>query len=140
MPVIRIKRVDGTKWSSVIEGLHAVCLPGDDHYDTLRGAWWLAFDGTAPVAFGGYVPTRGNPATIFLCRSGVLPEYRGGGIQKRLIRARLRAARRAGHTYAVTYTLNNPASSNSLIAEGFRLYLPAHKWGCPGALYWRRKL
>jgi L-amino acid N-acyltransferase YncA len=70
----------------------------------------------------------------------VLPAHRGQGIQKRLIRVRLRQARALGWNWVVTDTHDNPASSNSLIARGFKLFDPSKPWGADKTLYWRLKL
>jgi GNAT superfamily N-acetyltransferase len=70
----------------------------------------------------------------------VLPEARGQGLQRRLIGARERHARALGMAWLVTDTYQNPASSNSLIAAGYRLYEPAQPWGARGTLYWRKRL
>jgi hypothetical protein len=40
----------------------------------------------------------------------------------------------------VTDTHDNPASANSLIARGFKLFDPTKPWGATGTLYWRLKL
>jgi hypothetical protein len=40
----------------------------------------------------------------------------------------------------ITDTYLNPASSNSLISCGFRLFEPSNPWGARGTLYWRKKL
>ena len=101
--------------------------------------WWVAFDGEAPVAYAGVKIS--DEKLAFLCRSGVLPDYRGKGLQAKLIRARVSWARKQGIKQAVTYTvLDNPASSNNLIRCGFKLYIPEWKWGGKEALYWFCKL
>jgi GNAT superfamily N-acetyltransferase len=78
--------------------------------------------------------------TGYLCRAGVLSGYRGHGIQKKLIRARIRQAKALGWNWLVTDTYLNPASSNSLIATGFKLFEPSKPWGATQTLYWRKKL
>ena len=77
----------------------------------------------------------------YMCLAGVLPAYRGQGLQKRLIKARVKKARRLGWTYLLTETiLDNSHSQANLIDCGFRPYNPAKPWGDPSAVYWRRKL
>jgi GNAT superfamily N-acetyltransferase len=69
-----------------------------------------------------------------------LPSHRGQGVQKRLIRARIRQARALGWNWLITDTYLNPASANSLIATGFKMYEPSQPWGAKQTLYWRLKL
>jgi GNAT superfamily N-acetyltransferase len=72
--------------------------------------------------------------------AGVHEEYRGRGLQKRLIRARVRHAKRIGWKYAITYTIDNPPSENSLIGCGFKRYAPADPYVKGTANYWRKLL
>lgn len=100
--------------------------------------WWLAWHHDTPVAFAGL---RFGEGYGFLALSGVLPKYRGHGIQKRLIDARLRLARRFKEKCVVTYTIHgNCPSANSLIARGFRLYVPKKLYAQVNAFYFYRFL
>ena len=141
MSPIRIIPVDSAL--KALSDLQLECLPGDEP-EPFRAEswWWLAIDGAGKVAgFAGMRPSDRWKQTIYLCRSGVLPGYRGQGIQKRLIRARLAKARALGNTHAITdCTTENPASARSLIASGFRPYWPKTPWGLPHSIYWIRKL
>lgn len=135
--MIRLRRVHHR--SAVLWELQDECLPGDRPYRPRpEDVWFVAYDDDQPVAFAGARPTEGDPTSWFLCRSGVIESARGHGLQKRLIRARLRAIQAAGGNIAYTYTaIDNPASANSLIAEGFRAYVPEWRWA--GDMnYWRR--
>jgi len=101
--------------------------------------WWIAYEDDKPVAYAGVKLLDGNLA--FLCRAGVLPAWRGKGLQGKLINARLRWAKKQGMQQAVTYTvLANPHSSNNLIKCGFLLYIPQWRWGGEEALYWLKQL
>lgn len=107
--------------------------------------WWLAEVNypaglRAAVAYAGARPSYQFPAeAIYLARAGVIPEARGGGLQKRLIRARLRWGRECGFAWAITDTAT-VASMRSLIACGFRPYEPARPWALSYSTYWIRKL
>jgi len=105
-----------------------------------EGVWFVVTDGPKYVAFGGmrYLPKMVNWA--YLNRSGVLNAHRGRGLQKRLIRARERYARRVGIKVLVTDTSFNPASANSLIATGFRVYDPVEPWAFEHSIYWKKEL
>lgn len=117
--------------------------------DLPRGYWWLAYDKAQwanystpanPVAFCGLTHALSTPGTGYLKRAGVLKAYRGQGLQKRLITVRERKARKLGLDTMVTDTTDNPASSNSLIGAGYRLFEPAYRWAFKNSLYWRKQL
>lgn len=137
---IRVQRVDGARYALLLRRMQVAILPGDTPFDTAQGAWWVAFDGDLPAAFGGWTPSVRWSDAAYLCRAGVVVSHRGQGLQKRLIGARERHARAQGMAWAITDTRSNPASSNSLIACGYRLFEPAKPWSARGALYWRKKL
>ena len=134
---IRLKRVDGWTHEEDLEELQLVCLPEDDPRDTTEGAWWIAYDGNIPVAFAGisHIPKLNWG---YLCRAGVVPEYRGRGLQRRLIDVRLRHAKKNGWPVVVCDThLTNHSSSNNLFRRGFKLYEPEGRWAFKDGLYWR---
>jgi len=125
--------------------LDRMILPDDEPYAMGSARWWLASVDGQTVAYAGAKALQGaNAGHVMLCRAGVLPCARGAGLQKRLIRARLRWAAGLERVGAVvTYTVrDNVRSSNSLIACGFRLYTPAAPWFAPDTdvLYWRKAL
>lgn len=100
--------------------------------------WWLAFTDTQQVAgFAGMRPyPELDPPCVFMAACGVLPAYRGQRLQRRFLRVREAAARKAGFSRCVTYTHNlNSHSANNLIAAGYRVYTPRHVWGLPNGIY-----
>jgi GNAT superfamily N-acetyltransferase len=138
--VISIRRVDGTAKQALLRQLQLLALPDDKPYDTRKGCWWIAYDDTRAAGFAGYVRSARWADTIYMCRAGVLPAFRGRKLQRRLIRVREQHARRAGMCWSITDTSHNPASSNNLIASGYRLYEPTIPWSYRRSLYWRKKL
>ena len=127
---IRIRRVALARWHDELKRLHGECFPCDSEPPWERADWWLAWDdnGKAIAFAGGYV--YGPDACYYLVRAGVAEAARGRGLQKRLIRVRLRRAAQLGCKGAYTYTvLSNHASSNSLIRCGFKLFRPSRRWG-----------
>ena len=141
--LMKIKRVDirCPVIQETLALLQKKCLPGDTPFDTNYGYWWIVYDAhNLPCAFAGLVSSVRWLDTGYLCRAGVLPSHRGQGVQKRLIRARIRQARALGWSWLITDTYQNPASSNSLIATGFKLFEPTKPWGAIQTLYWRLKL
>ena len=140
---MKIKRVDirCLQIQKELQVLQKKCLPSDTPSDTTQGYWWIVYDAhNLPCAFAGLVSSVRWLDCGYLCRAGVLPSHRGQGLQKRLIRARVRQARALGWNWLITDTYQNPASSNSLIATGFKLFEPTKPWGAIQTLYWRLKL
>lgn len=120
--------------------LQLTCLPGDEPMNATNGYWWIARDVDKLTGFAGMIPSVRWIDTIYLCRAGVVPAYRGMGLQKKLIRARINKAKKLGYKWIVTDTTDNPASSNSLIAYGFKLFQPAKPWAFSNSLYFRLKI
>lgn len=140
---ISIRKVDPRKAeiAATLKFLQKKCLPYDYPYDTTKGHWWIAYvDDVTPVAFAGLVRSYSWYDCGYLCRAGVLKEYTGKGIQKRLIKVRELQAKKLGWNWLITDTHDNPASSNNLIACGFRLYNPTAPWAFKDSLYWRKKV
>lgn len=140
-PVFRIRAVDRQSAAdkALLEWLQLEILPSDTPADTGVGYWWLLFEGANPAGFCGLHPTE-ESAGGHLCRGGVLPSYRGHRLQRRLIAVRERKARRMGLSHLVSDTYDNPASSNNLIASGYRMFAPAEPWGAEGTCYWKKKI
>lgn len=105
------------------------------------GHWWIAFDGKTAAAFAGIRASSRDAGYGYLCLAGVLPEYRGLGLQQRLIKTRCRKAKSLGWTHVVTEVISdNPHSMANLIRCGFKPYTPTVLWGDPAAVYWRKQL
>lgn len=137
MKVVTVRRTDDV---ALLKRLHLDTLPGDVFPNFAAGWWWVASSGDEAVAFAGLTPSARWTDTCYLVRSGVMSRARGNGLQKRMIQVRERFARGRGMRWLITDTFQNPASSNSLIACGFKLFEPRDPWGLNGALYWRKPL
>lgn len=121
--------------------LHAETMGTDCPVPKLDDAfWWLAYFEDHPVAFAGIRSSYTWRGAGYLLRCGVLEPHRGQGLQKRLIRVRERKAVKFGWRYCITDTTENVPSANSLIACGYRLYLPSNPWHLDQTLYWRKKI
>ena len=105
-----------------------------------EGHWWLAFHGTAPVAFAGIVPSTHFSNAGYFCRVGVLGGHRGHRLQLRLMRAMEARARVNGWCSIVSDTTDNVHSANNFILAGYHLFVPAFPWAWPNTLYWRRDI
>lgn len=140
MDAYRIARAD---LPVAVLALDEICFPHDDRISTADSLWWIVWHREQPVAYAGLrlCKDEHNLGLAFLCRVGVVPDHRGRGLQKRLIRTREAAARRLAVTELVTYCVPwNCASINSLIATGYRTYRPTTKYGGAGAIYFRKPL
>jgi GNAT superfamily N-acetyltransferase len=126
-----------------VKALDEVCFPADVRVATENVLWWITWLNGEAVAYAGLRVCREsfNRGLAFLCRAGVRPEHRGHGLQRRMIEARVAYARKLGIRELVTYVVpDNLASANSLIACGFKLYRPEHRWGGSAAMYFRMRL
>lgn len=139
----KIKYVDLRKPENrtVLAYLQKKCLPYDRPHPTDFGHWWIVYleDGR-PIGFAGMRRSHQWIDAGYLCRAGVLPEYQGFGLQKRLIDVRIRKARSLNWVWLITDTTDNPASANSLIAKGFKMYEPSIPWAYKHSLYWRLQI
>ena len=101
--------------------------------------WWMAYDGKKPIGFCslGLYLDRG---AAFLSLSGVIPGYRGKGLQRRMIRAREKVAKTLeGIERIVSYaSYDNIHSANNLIRCGYLLYTPEYEWGVKNAYYFQK--
>ena len=140
MVPVKIRRVDALKNSVLLNDLQRTILPHDKTDDVSVGYWWIAcFDGNA-IGFCALKQSNKWSDCGYLSRAGVLPEYRGQGIQKRLIKVRERQAKKLGWHWLISDTYRNPASANSLISCGFKMYNPSEPYGATGTCYWRKRL
>lgn len=108
-------------------------LVPDAEYST----WWVVFCNKMPVAYAGM--QEHTSKYVYLNRVGVLPDYRGYGLQRKLVRKRVNHAKGLDYKGVVTYTLfDNTHSANNLIKEGFLLFDPLEPWADEDSevLYW----
>jgi GNAT superfamily N-acetyltransferase len=137
----RIREVDGEDddVATTLSDLHRLTffksapLPAFDW-----GHWWLAFDGKAPIAFAGLVPSTYAENAGYFCRVGVLQAHWGRALQLRLMRAAEGRARANGWSLVISDITDNLVSANNFIRAGYRLYRPRDPWGWPDTLYWRK--
>jgi len=112
------------KWKQADQGwfrdLDYKCFPIDEtFFNSTNYHWWIVYADAAVVGYAGlYVDKKG---CAHLTRAGVLPEFRGSGLQKALIKARIRWCKRRKVRLVRTYTsCDNHASRANLEACGFR--------------------
>ena len=137
----RVREVDASDHEDTLKRLHDATFENCEKPALPDNFWWLAWDAQKePVAFASMRLSEVKANAGFLSRCGVLPEHRGHGLQRRLLRAREAKARRLGWKWIHTDTTENPATSNSLIRCGYTLFEPKYPWGFKNSLYWRKRL
>lgn len=139
---LRIRQVDGGKKKDLLRRLHDECF-GDSapQIDTSYGHHWVAYSGADPVGFACLVKSTLADDVGYLKRTGVKPEARGKGLQRKFIAVREAQARRNGWSQMITDTaFFNVQSSNNLIRAGYRLFEPGWRWGLQTGLYWLKDL
>lgn len=113
-------------------------FPEDEYYDIGNAIWWLLWDGKDAV---GYCGVRMYADSAYLARAALLPEFRGRGLQRRMVQAREKYAVDKGIKLMLTDTVaTNPASMNTLIRCGYKTFVPEEQWKYAGAIYWRKHL
>ena len=130
--------------------MDAVCFPLDVPAVIAGAHWLIGWDGTKAAAFCGWKTVDHDGVSVgFHLRVGVMPDWRGRGLQRQMLRLREAAMRAAGLTRAVTYTdADGAASMRSLIAEGYRPYVPTStttlsglgRLGRVGFVHWEKTL
>ena len=140
--MFRIKRVVEMSQTTeqAIRFLQKECLPLDTVLSPKNGWWWMAYCDGRLAGFAAMLQSSKTPQAAYLARAGTLEAFRGRGLQKKLIRERLKFAKDLGLTQAITDTTDNVASANALIATGFRMFEPDDPWGLSNTLYWRKSL
>jgi GNAT superfamily N-acetyltransferase len=139
--MVKFRRTSlNTKNLKLIKTLQKTCLPYDSPYLNRKAWYWIGYWRSTPVAFCVLAPSIRWADCVYLARAGVVPEFQGRGLQKRMITIREKWARKHGYKWAITDTSENPPSANSLISRGYRLYEPTVPWGLSRAIYWRKKL
>jgi len=107
-------------------------------------AYWAVYDknnNDCPVGFAAILGIHENDKSVFFSAAGVLPEYSGMGLQRKLIIKRLRWAKKKGYLEAETYTtLKNYSSIINLLRCGFRFETPASMWVGEDIHYFRKRL
>jgi GNAT superfamily N-acetyltransferase len=127
-----------------------ICFPVDEPPILAAAQWIIGWDGETPAAYCAWKTVDHDGVSVgFHYRGGVLPEYRGHGLQRRMLHLRELRMREQGLTAAVTYTdADGAASMRSLIAEGYRPYVPTPattlsgwgRLGRVGFVHWRKGL
>ena len=102
--------------------------------------WFVIFHKQEWVGYGG-LRSHGIEGEHNLCYTGptlIRSAWRGQGLQVKLIKKRLRLAKKLGYTKVISSTLvNNYASNNNLIKCGFKMRKPWLEQESD-SLYWEK--
>jgi GNAT superfamily N-acetyltransferase len=141
-PKPRITAVNGLdpKIRHMLLWLQLSTLPADPLVESGVGYWWVAYEGCLPIAFLGVLPLESCPKTGYVSRVGVMPDFRGHGLQKRLLAVCERKAKAIGWEQLISSTYRNPPSANSFVARKYRTYEPQVRWGAEDTIYWIKRL
>lgn len=102
-----------------INALDATCFPADELFNKDNCFWWIVYVGDVMAGFAGLRPEDENG---FLCRAGVCQKFKGLGLQRKLIDARVRYARRIGLKRVETYVaLENFKSLCNVVRAGLHI-------------------
>lgn len=138
--LLRVNAEDPAVWAMLVNLDSACFLQSAPPLTDNEGQWWVAKVGDDTAGYCAIRESASSKEGAYLSRCGVLPRFRGKGLQKKMLRIRIAHARRTGFKYIVTDTCDNPASGNSLIACGFRMITPSYKWSFDNACYWRKAI
>lgn len=115
--------------TEIVQRLDRKIFEGDTPVHMPGSFWWILYANDEPVGFAGVRIIEGGESG-YLYRAGILPQYRGKGLQKRLIRVREKWCRKQNLKSCVTYVLpNNTASLNNLLRVGYVSYKPTYVYG-----------
>lgn len=138
---VKIAKVPGFKFAHEIYEMQDHCFPGEATVQVDNTSdWWLAYVDDDIAGYASLSPSTSREYAGYLSHCGVKQEYRGMGLQRKLIRARIAQGKRYNWRTLVTDTTDNPKSANNLIACGFKLYTPKRPWGQVHTNYWRMSL
>jgi GNAT superfamily N-acetyltransferase len=99
--------------------------------------WWVIEHNGKIIAYCGCIYTEG---ICIFNRAWVHRKHRGKGIQSKMIKARLKAAK-GSCSVAITYTtFDNIPSANNLIKNKFVLYNPLYAYAGEDKLYFIKQI
>ena len=118
-----------------IAAMDALLFPADLPIENWENtSWWIGTVGGEEACYCG-IQNWGS-GVHYLRRAGVLEKFQGNGFQKKMLKQRLSSVP-SGDVIVTDTSPSNYASINSLIASGFRIYLPQNPWVGEPALFWR---
>lgn len=116
MKSVTVHDSDDGRW---LRWMDAVCFPEHEPFEFEDTQWYLLeYDGR----YVGYAGWRNiNDEVGELCRAGIVPEWRGNGFQRHMIKFRERVMKYSGVLVSICTTYpNNYHSMNNLMACGYQ--------------------
>jgi ribosomal protein S18 acetylase RimI-like enzyme len=148
--MIDFRRAASHRDEEQISRMDAICFPLDTPAVISGARWLIGWDGDRAAAYCAWkIVDHDGIAVGFHYRGGVLPDHRGRGLQRQMVRLREAEMREQGLKTAVTYTdADGAASMRNLIAEGYRPYVPTPtttlsglgRLGRVGFVHWEKRL
>ncbi len=145
--------MDTQRW---IAWMDNQCFPYEVPVSILGADWLIGRESGNPVCYaawkahyilGGYEPPKYVDVYGYHLRAGVLPSYRGNGLQREMLTLRECLMRNLGICTAITYTEpTSIASMKTLISCGYTPYLAKEGMVLCGAgredrmVHWRKEL
>lgn len=115
-----------------IDGIHGFALLALEE-NTLAGYFIFRFpDIDEPEHLGDYLQLTDaeKKHVVYMDSAGVFPEFRGQGLQGKLLRAGEELLKGTKYTIALaTVSPNNPASLHTLLKDEFKILTTAEKYG-----------
>ena len=135
-PPVRIRDTDLT----LLRVLDAAAFADDEPYEDIESdICWIAKVDGIPAGFACLNIMDDKEG--FLSRCGVMPKFRGLGIQKKLIETRIKYASLIELQSLVTYTSeDNTYSQNNLKVCGFNIVVPEQLFGLENGIYFHRSI
>ena len=149
--MIRFSPAIGLMKRALIRYMDAECFPEDVPFEWKDANFTIGEYTTdsecAPACYCAWKPVDFQGGTVaFLYRAGVMPEFRGKGLQSAMIKLR-EAEIRPQYKIVVTCTaLYNMASITSLQNAGYKIYYPGERSGLPDvshdipSIHWYKNL
>ena len=123
--MIAFRRALSREDAARIAQMDVVGFPIDTPAEFAGANWFIGWDGDRPAAYCAWKIVDHDEPAGFHYRGGVMPDWRGQGLQREMFRLREAEMREQGIARAVTYTdADGAASMRNLIAEGYRPYAP----------------
>jgi ribosomal protein S18 acetylase RimI-like enzyme len=129
---MKIKKIAVARSLDALTWLHGQTMSADEvpNWDVL-GRAWVALSDTGTLA--GFLYCEPQPGCWYFSRVGVLPAFRGQGLQRKLMR---RMQRSLKTETIISTTYQNPSSANNFVREQWMTYCPRSPWGASDTIYW----
>jgi len=120
-----------------LQELDRQVFPGCGDEFIKNRVWWVMEDQGKIIAYSGCIYSEG---VCIFNRAWVHRNFRGNGLQSKMIKARLGNAKGLAYV-AITYTtFDNVHSANNLIKNKFTLYSPMYAYAGKDKLYFKKEL